>query len=310
MISRWWVTALFLFLLGCGLCWETVHRSTIIIPTAPSPSLHAAVPLEADFAIPVLMYHRICDLTPEEARSPLLRDLTVAPRAFNQQMAYLASHGFTVLTVEEIAASLQAHLPLPVKGVAITMDDGYHDNFSQAFPILQRYHSPATIFLVSSTIQTPGHLSWREIEQMRSMISYQSHTVNHLDLTMLPTDKLKYELAEAKSMLEANLHCRINHLAYPSGAFNTNVIAATRACGYQCAWKKGGGPVTPFDDPYLLPRERVRGDTTMEEFARIVWSGVCQHHVTRPSRLHISTKFTTYPINPSPLPHKSLDAVC
>lgn len=274
MIRRGWVFVLMVCLLGCGLCWEAGNRSVVIKPAAKLTTPRPPITAVADFAVPVLMYHRICDLTPTEMRSPLMRDLTVATGEFNQQMAYLANNGFTVLTVEEIADALRAHHPLPAKAVAITMDDGYRDNFSEAFPILQRYHSPATIFLVTSTIATSDHLDWREIEEMRSLINYQSHTVHHLDLTTLSADQLTYELADAKSTLETDLHCSITHLAYPSGAFNANVVAATRACGYQFAWKKGGGPVTPTDDPYLLPRERVRGDTTMEEFTRIVWSGV------------------------------------
>jgi peptidoglycan/xylan/chitin deacetylase (PgdA/CDA1 family) len=251
-------------------------------------------PLTEDFAVPVLMYHRICVLSPAEARSPLLRDLTVAPAEFDRQMAYLTSNGFTVLTVEEIADSLQAQRPLPEKAVAITMDDGYRDNFSEAFPILQRYHVPATCFLVTSTLDTPGHLAWRDLAMMRSLTTFESHTVHHFDLTKLPPALLTAELADAKSTLEAALHSSVTHLAYPSGAYNETVMDAARACGYRFAWKKGGGPVTPTDDPLMLPRIRVRGDTTMEEFARLLWSGVSREHATR--RLRMEWRNSSYAV--------------
>jgi peptidoglycan/xylan/chitin deacetylase (PgdA/CDA1 family) len=159
------------------------------------------------------------------------------------------------------------------------MDDGYRDNFSEAFPVLQRFHFPATIFLVTATLETSGHLTWGDLASMHSLVSFQSHTVHHYDLTKLPSALLNAELADSKSKLEANLHTSITHLAYPSGAYNGIVMAAARDCGYQFAWKKGGGPVTPADDLLLLPRSRVRGNTDIAEFARIAWSGVYRQRI-------------------------------
>jgi len=66
----------------------------------------------------------------------------------------------------------------------------------------------------------------------------------------------------------------VTQIAYPSGSCNTQVTAQARLAGYRIGWKKGGGPVTPGDDPYLLPRIRIRGCTDMPDFARKVWSGV------------------------------------
>jgi hypothetical protein len=153
---------------------------------APPP-----VPTTRDFAVPVLMYHRICDLTPREARSPLLRDLTVAPADFAQQMSYLVQNGFTLLLAREVEDAVREGKPLPEKAVAVTIDDGYKDNFEHAFPILRQYGLPATIFLVTSTVDTAGHLSWDDVALMhQAQIGYGSHTVHHADLTLLPMAQL------------------------------------------------------------------------------------------------------------------------
>lgn len=234
-----------------------------------------------EFAVPVLMYHRISDLTPREARSPLLRDLTVAPVDFTRQMGYLVRNGFTLLLAREVEDAVREGKPLPEKAVAVTMDDGYKDNFEHAFPILRQYGLPATLFLVTSTVDTAGHLSWDDVALMhQAQIGYGSHTVHHADLTLLPMAQLDYELCESRRVLEENLVERITAVAYPAGKYNRTVAERAEAAGYLAGWKKGGGPVQPGDDRFLLPRVRVRGCTTMEEFQRAVWSGV----YTRESR--------------------------
>ncbi len=155
------------------------------------------------------------------------------------------------------------------------MDDGYKNNFEEAFPILRKHRLPATIFLVTSTVDTAGHLSWDDVLIMhKKQIGYGSHTVHHYELTALPLLQLDYELRKSKRVIEEKLVERISAIAYPAGKYNQTVAERAKAAGYLAGWKKGGGPVQPGDDMYLLPRVRVHGRTTLKEFERKVWSGV------------------------------------
>lgn len=232
-------------------------------------------PVTQDFAVPVLMYHRVCDLTPREARSPLMCDLTVSPADFEAQIKYLAEHGFTFVSVEEIQRAIINGTPLPEKAVAITMDDGYQDNFTHAFPILQKYGAAGTVFLVTGVVGDGNHLKWDEAKQMaQGGVSMQSHTVHHYDLATLEGATLHDELATSRRTIEEKLDVSVEQLAYPSGSYNDRAIAAMRETGYRIGWKKGGGPVMPGCDPYLLPRIRVHGRTDMDDFERKVMSGI------------------------------------
>ncbi|HZP84556.1 MAG TPA: hypothetical protein VFB21_23175 [Chthonomonadaceae bacterium] len=107
-----------------GLClWQRryrtqAHRKLLPAPllaAAPAPLLPSPVPLAGDFAVPVRMYHRISDLTPREARSPLMRDLTVAPKDFERQVKYLVDSGFTLLLAREIEQAVCEGRPLPAR---------------------------------------------------------------------------------------------------------------------------------------------------------------------------------------------------
>lgn len=227
------------------------------------------------FAVPVLMYHRICDLTPREQRSELMRDLTVSPAHFEQQVKYLVDNGFTFLLAREVEEAARQHRSLPEKAVVLTMDDGYKDNFDCAFPILQKYNVPATIFLVTDTVNTDTHLSWENVLIMqKQQVGYGSHTVHHYDLPGLTPTEVEYELRESKRVLESRLVEKITAVAYPSGQYNRMVAEKAREVGYLAGWKKGGGPVQPGMDRYLLPRVRVNGGTTMKDFKRKVFSGL------------------------------------
>ena len=96
---------------------------------------------DASTGIPVLNYHQIND-----------RDhnaLTVPVSEFEREMAYLKAEGYTAITPEQLSNHLKYGSPLPPKPVMITFDDGYRDNYTNAFPILKKYGFTASIFLIS-----------------------------------------------------------------------------------------------------------------------------------------------------------------
>lgn len=93
----------------------------------------------------ILVYHRVNDY-----HDPFF--LHAIPTAhFAQQMAYLARH-FTVFTLAELWQRSRDYR-LPDNGIAITFDDGYRDFYQYAFPILQRYRLPATLFAATAPLQ-------------------------------------------------------------------------------------------------------------------------------------------------------------
>src|SRR5205814_3591619 len=90
---------------------------------------------------PVLCYHSVNDQANPDC-DPLPRSM------FEQHLDHLKRH-YQVVTVDALVKGLYAGAPLPPRPVAITFDDGYEDNYSNAFPLLKKYELPATIFLVT-----------------------------------------------------------------------------------------------------------------------------------------------------------------
>ncbi len=224
------------------------------------------------FAVPVLMYHRIDNLDENEQRSPLLCDLTVSPADFERQVKFLVENGYSVLLASEVERAVQEGRELPEKAVCITLDDGYKDNFEQAFPVLLKYKVPATVFLVTNNFGRPDRLSWNDVLEMRAKagFGYGSHTVHHYDLTSLDQATLDYELAESKRLIEFKIQDKVTSVAYPAGCYNDFVKERAKIAGYVAGWKKGGGVVTPEEDMLMLPRVRVSGRTSLSDFQRKV----------------------------------------
>jgi peptidoglycan/xylan/chitin deacetylase (PgdA/CDA1 family) len=69
---------------------------------------------------------------------------------FRKQMEALRRH-FTVLPLTELAERARLR-DVPRNGVAVTFDDGYRDNYTNAFPVLRDLGLPATIFLTTDAV--------------------------------------------------------------------------------------------------------------------------------------------------------------
>src|SRR5436853_2671662 len=127
-------------------------------PGQPAQSAAGTTPA---VRVPILMYHyiRIVD----KARDPLGYNLSVTPKLFALQMAWLYAHGYHTVLMSTLAGCLgdqpastrQLALCGP-KSVALTFDDGYADAFSAALPVLRRYGFNATFYIISGLVGHSG----------------------------------------------------------------------------------------------------------------------------------------------------------
>ena len=214
----------------------------------------------------VLNYHQIAD-----------KDiyLAVPPSVFDMQMKYLVDSGCVTITPDELYAGLNGELELPEKPVLITFDDGYIDNYTNAFPILKKYGLHATVFVIPAfTSVNPGYMTWEQLKEMEANgITVESHTLTHPKLEELPDDEIRSELLNSKSLLEQNLGHPIEFLAYPTGTYNLHIAGIAQAAGYKGAFTIKYGIVDKGSNFFALERVPIfHSPTTMKDFyERIVW---------------------------------------
>jgi peptidoglycan/xylan/chitin deacetylase (PgdA/CDA1 family) len=240
----------------------------------------------------IVSYHGINDDQPANVYAVTSQD-------FAQHMAFLAQH-CTVLSLERLVDCLRGGEPLPPHAIAITFDDGYLDAYTQAFPILQRWDLPATMFLPVDLIAPSGadvtpswhdasarrrlvvgqegrlaqaeFLSWQQVcEMSRHGIDFGSHTLSHVSLTRVSRQWARVELARSKARLEDELGKPVTGLAYPYGTvrdFSPAVEQLVAEAGYVWAVTGLSGVNTYRSNRYALRRTKIEHGDRLGLFAR------------------------------------------
>lgn len=198
--------------------------------------------------IPVLNYHQVNN----EAHNAL----TLSAEEFEAQMAYLNRSGYTAISPDQLVDYLQFGKPLPAKPILITFDDGYEDNYRVAYPILQKYHFTATIFLITDFVGHNGrYLTWKQVKEMRDNgFSFESHTLSHLLLSKASDEEIRSQLVKSKEALEWRLGKKVEYLAYPGGFYDQRVIELAKQAGYRAAFTIDLGRNNIYCGLYTLNR--------------------------------------------------------
>jgi peptidoglycan/xylan/chitin deacetylase (PgdA/CDA1 family) len=205
--------------------------------------------------VPILMYHVIA-APPPDAPYP---NLFVPPRRFAAQIALLARHGYHGVTLGRVWAHWRRCVPLPSKPVVVSFDDGFLSWYRVAYPVLRRHGWLGTMNLALS------HLNGIDVRRawLRNLIGagweLDSHSLTHLDLTLLGPDALRREVAGSRRRLRRLFGVPVHFFCYPAGRYNDRVLAAVRTAGYFGATTTADGLARP-QRPYALARVRVNGD--------------------------------------------------
>ena len=230
-------------------------------------SSRAVVPLgRATLELPILLYHYI-RVPPSVKNDPIGYRLSVAPLTFATQMDWLGAHGYHTVTFQDLRLYWRHVAPLPAKPVIITLDDGYQDLYTTAFPILASHGFTAVAYMVSGFVGLPGYVTRDEIVQMDQYgIEIGAHTVNHANLVHSSQPWMSYQLVQSKAWLEKILGHPVPDMAYPSGKYDWRVVGAVERAGYYSAVTTQLSYDHSQADRFVWGRVRVSGGESMSSF--------------------------------------------
>lgn len=217
--------------------------------------------------IPILMYHYVGNNPNPTDRQ---RDiLSIAPDKLEAQFQWLSQNGYTPITLDTLYGVFYKKEDIN-KPIVLTFDDGYIDFYVNAFQILKKYNYHAVSFIPTGLIGTSYYMSWDQIKEINNsgLVSFQAHTINHLNLPSLSYSDKLYQLVTSKKTLEQQTGKTVNFIAYPYGASDPETWRAALSAGFVGGvgtWLgKSTGP------GINMPRIRISGNISPLEFAKKV----------------------------------------
>ncbi|WP_443659102.1 polysaccharide deacetylase family protein [Clostridium algidicarnis] len=210
--------------------------------------------------VPILYYHSV-----EKSED---NELRIAPEKFRGQLKYLKDNNYVSLTLQELQSYITQNMPIPKNSVVITFDDGYKDNYDNAYPILKEFGYTATIFVISGLIdKDPNYLNSDHIKEMsKNGIEIGSHSINHENLLEISKEDKIETITKSKQDLEKLIEKPVISIAYPFGKFNDDIVNITKGAGYTLGFTIDKGWGNGKEDPLKLSRVYISAFITDESF--------------------------------------------
>lgn len=217
----------------------------------------------------ILMYHMISGSLSKQKH----RGLRVSPEMFERQVAWLKASDWTFIKASELfTEKAQGD-----KRVAITFDDGYEDNYSQALPILKKYDACATLYLVtdrherdwsvnknakhnSGDLMREAKLSDKQVAEMLASGVFElgGHTLTHCHLPSVDLATKTFEINECKKVLNATFATQVTSFAYPFGHYSDEDLKLCEAADFNTAVTTDEG-IDTQPNAFRLKRVKVSG---------------------------------------------------
>ena len=242
----------------------------------------------------LLMYHGVHS-NPKKAG-----DYVITPQALEEDLLYLQRQGCTTVVMSDLIAYVQQGTPLPEKPVMITFDDGYYNNYLNAYPLLQKYNMKAVLSIIvgetdkyselDENKENYSHVTWDMVNEMMEsgLIEIQNHTYN-LHKTGNPrrgaaqrkdetTEQyfaaVGADLQKAQDRIEEMTGWRPDTFTYPFGSYSRHSQELLEQLGFAASLGVEGKPCCLTRDPACLiriPRYTRTSQKTAEELLCHFW---------------------------------------
>jgi peptidoglycan/xylan/chitin deacetylase (PgdA/CDA1 family) len=275
---------------------------TAIVPPAPIlPPPPDGVVRSAD--VPILMYHYIS--ASPSAQDRIRYGLSVPPEMFEAQLNLLSDNGYTTISLRDLYEYLAIGKALPDKPIILTFDDGYLDNYTNAFPILQKFGMVGTFFVLTGPADDgeATYLTWDMITEMSNAgMDIQLHSREHLDMRNRSFDWLVFQIIGGRQSIEGHTGKPVIFMAYPSGKYDAAVLRFLHGNNFWAAVTTASGVTHDLSEPLLWDRVRISGQMDLRAFARMLGLNLAASQ----SRSIVTPTQIPPTLGHSPLPTKAL----
>lgn len=247
-------------------------------------------PFEKNNSIRILNYHSISSNIKDESFSYV----SVSLKVFSAQMKFLYDNNFNIIDLDDFLEIKKNKQQIPPKMIILTFDDGYANNYINAFPIISKYSFKAVISVITEYIDKNIPFPWinqflledgddkklilpLSKKQLKTMndygISIASHTRSHRSLSRLDKQDVMKEIMESKKNLEDILGKKVKYFTYPYGSwgdYDKEDKRIVKSAGYEAALSTKVGTNNIESDIYELRRIPIYNIDGISNFKRKV----------------------------------------
>ncbi len=250
-------------------------QGTFAISQAKAPWIEQVIPSFTSESVdsvqvPILTYHYIRTVT--DKKDVLGIRLSVTPTVLEEQLKILNNEGYQSITLDDISSAWKSQFVMPKKPIILTFDDGYDDFYTNAYPLLQKYHIKATAYIVPNFLNKAHYMtSAQAIElSLNPLITIAAHTMNHVDLRTTNRKVTMQEILGSKMILERLIGKTVNHFAYPFGKYTINTMKAVEKAGFTTATAMKRGNEHKKKNRLTITREEIIGGDSLEIFKKSI----------------------------------------
>lgn len=241
-------------------------------------------------SIRILNYHSIDSNIKEKKFSYA----SVSLKVFSAQMKFLYDNNFNIIDLDDFLEIKKNKRQIPPKTIILTFDDGYANNYINAFPIISKYSFKAVVSVITEYIDKNIPFPWLNqsvlkngddkilklplsIKQLKTMndygLSIASHTRSHRPLSRLDKQDVIMEILESKKNLEDILSKEVKYFTYPYGSwgdYDKEDKGIVESAGYEAALSTKVGTNNIKSDIFELRRIPIYNIDGLSKFKRKV----------------------------------------
>jgi peptidoglycan/xylan/chitin deacetylase (PgdA/CDA1 family) len=219
--------------------------------------------------VPILTYHNLAD----QAKGRLV----LAAASFREQMRYLKTNGYRVVSLADFIEFSRLNRQLPQRAVVLTFDDGYRAFKDHAYPVLKELGFTATLFIYTDWVGAGrGSLSWADLRELSAAgMDIQAHSKTHADLRRAQGEteaqyarRMQAELEQPQDLFNRNLGRRSQILAYPYGRWEEGLLPKVKEHGYIAAFSVRRQGNASFVRPLAGHRSQIYSEMTLDDFVK------------------------------------------
>lgn len=241
--------------------------------TTVATSTPTSIPVAARGFVPIFCYHHIREWLKTDSEDD--RAYIVPPSDLETQLKWLKEEGYNSVSSEQMYEYYANGKPLPDKPIMLSFDDTDDNQYTNAFPLLEKYGFKGTFFVMTVSIGQENYMTAAQLKELdKAGHDIQAHTWDHHMVTKYETDEeWQLQIVGPKTELEALLGHPTSYFAYPFGIYDATAAEKLKSYGYKAAFRLAEVHDDTVDPVFAIKRYIANGYWDLDQFKLVTEGG-------------------------------------